>query len=119
MKEPGARVVRLEANCHVVRGVITDGHDVANNRVVPVVGRVAGTANDPEVVTVQVHRVRATARATGHDDVDDSIRLQLVDAALRHELRSAGVATQDLQKNRDRRSRVCNVVDGKASSIIL
>ena len=92
---------------------------VSTRRVNVVVTILARTPHNVEDVTVQMHRVRATARATGHDDVNDSVRLKLVDAALRHELRSAGVAAQDLQKNRDRRSRVCNVVDGKASSIIL
>ena len=57
MNEPRTRVVGLEADCHIVRGIVTDGDNIANDRVVPVVSRVTSAADNPEVVAVQVHRV--------------------------------------------------------------
>jgi hypothetical protein len=56
MKEPWARVVSEESKRNFISR-ITDAHDVADHRVVKVVGRVTSAADDVERVSVQVDRV--------------------------------------------------------------
>ena len=45
---------------------------------------------------------RSAASASGDDEVDYSVRLELVDAALGNETLHSLVAAKDLKKNRDR-----------------
>ena len=45
VKEPWARVVREEPNRHNVRGASASAHDIANDRVVKVVGRISGATD--------------------------------------------------------------------------
>ena len=62
---------------------------------------------------------RTAARATGHNNVDDCVRVKVVDAALRQELLCACVSAQDLQQNRNRWGRVRNIVDSETSGLVL
>jgi hypothetical protein len=58
VEEPWTGVVREESNRDViVRGDITDAHDVAHNGVDIIVSRGTGTPNHVERVPVQVDRV--------------------------------------------------------------
>lgn len=62
---------------------------------------------------------RTATRTTRHNDVDNGVRLKLIYAARRQKILSAGVATEDLKKDRDRRGSILNVVDGEASGSVL
>ena len=62
---------------------------------------------------------RPAARTARHDNIDDRVGLKLVDATFGHELLCARVPAENLQKNRDRRGRVRNIVDSEAGCIIL
>ena len=137
MDEPGARVVCLEADGDIVCSVVADRNNIAHDGVIEVVCRISGTTNNPEVVAMEMHGVlhkiasgshtevrgrrtyRTAARATGHDDVNDCVRVEVVNAALRQELLCACVSAQDLQQNRNRWGRVRNVVDSETSGLVL
>ena len=45
MKEPWARIVSEEPNRYDVRSASASAHDIANNRVVEVVGRISGATD--------------------------------------------------------------------------
>lgn len=62
---------------------------------------------------------RTTARTARHDNVDDRVRLEIVDAALGQEFLCGGIAAQDLQQDGDRWSSICDIVDGEAGRVIL
>ncbi len=56
VEEPRARVVSEEPDRDVISAT-AHAHDVADDRIVEVVRRVSGTADDMKGVPVQVHRV--------------------------------------------------------------
>jgi hypothetical protein len=56
VEEPRARVVGTEANCDFILSG-TNTHDIPDNRVDKVVGRVTSAADYMEVVPVQMNRV--------------------------------------------------------------
>jgi hypothetical protein len=56
VEEPRARIVREEPDRNVIP-VIADAHNVPDDRIDIVVGRVTSTADNMERMTVQVDRV--------------------------------------------------------------
>ena len=56
VEEPRARVVGKEANCDFIPSN-TYTHDIPNNRIIKVVGRVPSAADHMEVVSVQMNRM--------------------------------------------------------------
>ncbi len=56
VEEPRAGIVGVEANRDIIPSV-TNTHDVPNNRVVVVVGRVTGAADHIEAVPMQMNRM--------------------------------------------------------------
>ena len=56
VEEPRARIVREEPDRHVIP-VIADAHNVPDDRIDIVVGRVTSTADNMERMTVQVDKV--------------------------------------------------------------
>jgi len=78
VKEPGTGIVGDESEGRVVRNGRSSRHNVANNRIDKVVGRVASTADHMEVVPVEMEGVRSTWRTAGNADLDDLVGRQSV-----------------------------------------
>ncbi len=57
VEEPRAGIVGVETNRDIIPSVVTNTHDVPNNRVNKVVGRVTGAADHIEVVPMQMNRM--------------------------------------------------------------
>jgi hypothetical protein len=60
MPDPRSRIVGKEPDCHFVIGGITHIHDISNNRVIEVVGRVTSAADYMEIMPMQMDRVLLT-----------------------------------------------------------
>ena len=57
MKNPRTRVVSPEADGDFVSSVVTYANDIAETRVDEVQGRVSSATENPEGMSVQVHRM--------------------------------------------------------------
>ena len=57
MKEPRAGIVGEETNRDIIPSIVTNTHDIPNNGVVKVVGRVTSAADHMEVVAMQMNRM--------------------------------------------------------------
>ena len=57
VEEPRAGIVGEETNRDVIPSTVTNTHDIPNNGVVKVVGRVTSAADHMEVVAMQMNRM--------------------------------------------------------------
>jgi hypothetical protein len=68
MEEPGARIVREEADRDVIPS-IPDAHNIPDNRVVEVVRRIASAADHMEVVPMQMNRMLLCGQSRQIDNI--------------------------------------------------
>ena len=76
VEEPRARIVRLEPDRDIIASS-SDAHNVTDDGVIIVVGRVARAANDVERVAVQVDGVLQTNCATVRSRLHDLEKLHI------------------------------------------
>jgi len=96
MEEPGAGIVRKEADCDIIPNV-TDIHNIPDNRIVEVVSQVASAADHVEVVPVQMNRVFYAKSTTWDSKLNTLVYSETIYAASRKEVRRALHTTQDLE----------------------
>jgi hypothetical protein len=101
MHEPRSGVVSLETDGNVVAGS-TQADNVTTRRVVVVVIGLTSRANNVKGVTVKMEGVRSTSNTSRHGHFDDLVPLEVEDRALRHELVSSELPTQELKEDGER-----------------
>jgi hypothetical protein len=62
VEEPRAGIIGDETNRDIILSSVTNTHDIPNNRVVEVVGRVTSAADHIEVVAMQMNRMLSKER---------------------------------------------------------
>ena len=117
MEEPRSRIVGEEPDCDVIPGV-ANTHDISDNRVDEVVGRVTSAAYHMKIVPVQMDRVllmeeialnlvisiariantyRPIRSTTGNGQLNALVRIESVDASFREKIRRFLRTTEDLE----------------------
>jgi hypothetical protein len=117
MEEPRSRIVGEEPDCDVIPGV-ANTHDISDNRVDEVVGRVTRAAYHMEIMPVQMNRVllmevmafnliisivrladtyRRIRGTTRNGQLNGLVGTEFVDASFRKEIRRFLRTTKDLK----------------------
>jgi len=117
VEEPWARVIGEEPNRYDIRMASASAHDIANDRVVKVVGRIPSATDHVERVPVQVNRVRSTDSQGRDGKLHTLVRLEAINTARGEEIRRILRATQDLEQHRDGRRIEGDAVDGEIPGV--
>jgi len=68
MEEPWPRIIGEEPDSNFITSV-ANTHDISDDRIVEVVGRVTSAADHVEIVPVQMNRVLSIKATTLNDDI--------------------------------------------------